>query len=173
MGQQDNTRVNSVLYLHAVPPPSIYVCCTVPNLFRCHCVPVYQLSLLSLPGCAFCSPRAQGRKSKEGSRVRLMTRDSSCLRPGWWTERAGLAFSCQPPGKACAQCPSTALLSSQASGHPLTLEWHRQCCFLPPECRFAVSIQAWLFASYFTFNLCKIKATLTGPTNPVFWGCSE
>lgn len=139
MGQQDNTRVNSVLYLHAVPPLSIYVC-TVPvqSLISFGVIVFLFISFhfyLFLDVLA-AHPEYKEGKARQGSRVRLMTRDSSCLRPGWWAERAGLAFSCQPPAKACAQSPSTAFLwippnlwMAQAVLFPST--WVQVCSFHP------------------------------------------
>lgn len=82
MGQQDNTRISSVWYLHAVPPLSIHVCCRVPNLFWCCCVPVYQLSLLSLPRCAGCSPWAQeGNRKTQPAREQSENNDHGQLLP--------------------------------------------------------------------------------------------
>lgn len=129
MGQQDNARASSGLYLHAFPPLSIYVCCIVPNLFWCSCVPVYQLSLLSLPRMCLLLALST-RKEKNGSACKGTEKwpwtAPACGEPvpGGRAERAGLVFSCQSLVEHVHNVhPQPSCLLKQVGGH-LTFERH-------------------------------------------------
>lgn len=119
----------------------------------------------------------EGKERLSLQRNRIMTMDSSCLWRGCArraSRKSWFGFQLPVPGRACAQCPSTAFLSSQASGWPPNL-WKTCLVLFPPPwlSRFAVSIQVWFFCFSLHADLRKIKATLTGPligpTKPIFW----